>query len=281
MTIPKPETAVIVATAEERSLKVARSQPNFHDMMALATTLLQTGFLPEAIKTPGQALAIILTGQELGLGPMQSLRSIHIIKGKPELAADLQLALFHRKDAEGKCGLSRWERLDETEAILWLKHPNGTEHTEHFTLKDAERAGLSGGENYKKWPKAMLRSRAITAGLKSVGFEPTTGVYDEGEISGIPTAADLSAMPPVLAKPEPAAPWEGTEVLTLASEEEKTIVLADAARAGLTKESFPEAYATITGRPWRHLYTEDVKALLAEFAKRIAKKRQPKEAAPA
>src|SRR5439155_15626863 len=77
--------------ADEPELRLKR-QPGYHDLMALAQTLLQTGFLPQAIRTPGQALAIILTGQEMKLGPMQSLRSIGIINGKPVLAADLQLA---------------------------------------------------------------------------------------------------------------------------------------------------------------------------------------------
>ena len=32
--------------------------------------LLTSGFLPQSIKSPEQALAIILQGRELGIGPM-------------------------------------------------------------------------------------------------------------------------------------------------------------------------------------------------------------------
>jgi hypothetical protein len=148
-------------------------------MMAMAKELCTTGFLPAAVKTPAQAVAIIMTGRELGLGPMQSLRSICIIQGKPELAADLQLSIFHRDG-----GRSKWLALTEQKAMLWLRHPNGDEHTETFTMDDAKRAGLAGGSNWLKYPKAMLRSRAITAGLKSVGFEPLAGAYAPGEIGG-------------------------------------------------------------------------------------------------
>lgn len=154
-------------------------EASFTQLMELAGTLVTTGFLPAAVKSPAQAVAIILTGRELGLGPMQSLRSISIIQGKPELAADLQLSLFH-KDG----GHSKWVTLSDLEAVLWLKHPNGDEHTESFTMLDAKRAGIAGGQNWQKYPKAMLRSRAITAGLKSVGFEPLTGVYAPGELGG-------------------------------------------------------------------------------------------------
>jgi len=156
-----------------------RQNDDYGSLMALAKELCTTGFLPVAIKTPAQAVAIILTGRELGLPPMQSLRSICIIQGKPELSADLQLSIFHRDG-----GRSRWLTLTATEAKLLLKHPNGDEHTETWTMEDAKRAGLAAGVNWQKYPKAMLRSRAITAGLKSIGFEPLTGAYAPGEIGG-------------------------------------------------------------------------------------------------
>jgi hypothetical protein len=144
-----------------------------------AKMLLKSGLLPTSIKAPETALFIILAGRDLGLSPVQSLRSINVIQGKVEVAADMQLGLFHR--AGGK---SQWVELTNEKAVLrlsapWLIQP----HTETFTLEDAKRAKLM-GDNWQKWPKAMCRSRAITAGLKSVGFDPTAGVYDYGEIGG-------------------------------------------------------------------------------------------------
>ena len=156
-----------------------RSNDDYPALMALAKELCTTGFLPVAIKTPAQAVAIILTGRELGLPPMQSLRSICIIQGKPELSADLQLSIFHRDG-----GRSKWTTMTAIAATLWLRHPNGDEHTETWTMEDAKQAGLAAGANWQKYPKAMLRSRAITAGLKSIGFEPLTGAYAPGEIGG-------------------------------------------------------------------------------------------------
>jgi len=38
---------------------------------------------------PQDAALILIAGAELGLQPMQSLRAIHIINGKPTLSADL------------------------------------------------------------------------------------------------------------------------------------------------------------------------------------------------
>jgi hypothetical protein len=195
---PDPGTELVV--------RESASPANFGEMMQLAQHLVTTGFLPVAVKTPAQAVAIILTGKELGLGPMQSLRSIYIVQGKPALAADLQLALFKR--AGGK---SVFKELTTEKAVLWLKHPNGDEHTETFTMQDAQAARVAGKDTWKQFPKAMLRSRVITAGLKSVGFEPTTGVYDPEELGaevvpdeaarGVEVEAPSGGSPPAASAP--------------------------------------------------------------------------------
>lgn len=143
-----------------------------------AAMLLKSGLAPQGLKTPEAAMFVILVGRDLGLTPTQSLRSINVISGKVEVAADMQLALFKRAG-----GRATWARLEALGAVLHLTHPNGDEHTETFTMEDARRAGLT-GPNWSKYPKAMLRSRCITAGMKSVGFDALAGVYAEGEIGG-------------------------------------------------------------------------------------------------
>jgi hypothetical protein len=62
-------------------------------MMKQAAILRKSGFLPAAIKTDAQAVAIIQAGRELGLGVMEALRSINVIQGKPTLSAELMAAL--------------------------------------------------------------------------------------------------------------------------------------------------------------------------------------------
>src|SRR5688572_15119498 len=103
-------------------------EKEFAQLMALAKSLVDTGFLPKSIRTPAQAAAIILTGRELGIPPMHALRSIHVIEGKPTLAAELQLALFHRKGGKSQVVVST-----DKECTIRFTHPNGSEHTESFT----------------------------------------------------------------------------------------------------------------------------------------------------
>jgi hypothetical protein len=174
------ESTAVVRSHADEPLTIARQpEADFAALMNLAKALVPTGFLPDHIKTAGQAVAIILTGREMGVGPMQSLRSIVMVKGKPTVSADLQLAVFKRNG-----GKATFLHLDDQRAVLELTHPNGDRHTETFTMADARAAGLT-NETYRKWPKAMLRSRAITAGLKSVGFEPCAGAYDPEELAPV------------------------------------------------------------------------------------------------
>jgi hypothetical protein len=148
------------------------------EIVQMCEQLVRTGFLPDAIKTGAQAAAIVLAGQEMGIPPMRSMRTLYIYKGKIDEYADSQLARF-----KAKGGRSKFVELTATRAVLWLRHPNGDEHTETFTMDDAKAAGLSGSNsNYAKVPKSMLRSRAITNGLKSLGWEDAIGSYDPSEI---------------------------------------------------------------------------------------------------
>jgi len=150
----------------------------FADMLSMGNALVTTGFLPDHIKTGAQAAAIIATGRELGMQPMRALRSLNMVKGKVTENADSQLARFK---TDG--GRASFQELTHQRAVLHLVHPNGDEHTEEFTMQDAVAAGLAGrGGMYEKHAKAMLRSRVITAGLKSIGWEGGAGTYDPDEL---------------------------------------------------------------------------------------------------
>jgi hypothetical protein len=156
----------------------------FQSLVVMGDQLRRTGFLPSHIKDGVSFAAIVLMGREMGMGTMAACRKLQVIKGTVTERADSQLARF--KSCGGR---SQFKELTEARAVLWLRHPNGDEHTETFTLDDAKRAGLSSNDNYAKHPKAMLRSRAITAGLKSVGWEGAVGIYDPDEIADSPEPA--------------------------------------------------------------------------------------------
>jgi hypothetical protein len=171
-------TEISTNTAPARGLALATNdESSFDSLVHMGESLLRTGFLPSHIKNGVSFAAIVLMGRELGMGTMAACRKLQVIKGNVTERADSQLARF--KSVGGK---SEFKELTDTRAVLWLRHPNGDEHTETFSIEDAKRAGLSSNDNYSKHPKAMLRSRAITAGLKSIGWEGAVGIYDPDEI---------------------------------------------------------------------------------------------------
>lgn len=173
---------------EIRETPAMPSEREFEGLMKMADTLAKSGFLPSKLNTAGKVLAVILTGRELGLPPMMSTRSIRLVDGNPVVAADVLLGAFKRSG-----GKSKFIALDEKRAAIYLVHPNGDDHTETFTIQDADKAKLLGKDNWKHYPKAMLRSRVITAGLKSLGWEPAAGVYDPDEAEEISAARGIGS----------------------------------------------------------------------------------------
>ena len=64
------------------------------DYWRLAQRIATTEFVPAKLRNrPEAVLAALLSGAERGLGPMESLRSIDVIEGKPSLSAEAMRAL--------------------------------------------------------------------------------------------------------------------------------------------------------------------------------------------
>lgn len=210
-------------------------------LLLLAEKLVPTGFLPNHIKNAGQCAAIILAGRELGMEPMRALRSLQMVQGKVIEAADSQLARFK---ADG--GRAAFTELTDAKAVLTLRHPNGDEHTESFTIEDAKRAGLAGKDVWKNYPKAMLRSRVITAGLKSLGWEGGVGAYDPDEAASFQPAevhhAEVKSEP-LATDEQRAALKQVAEMVHVFSREECDKFDDNAARADLTAKDADIAIA--------------------------------------
>lgn len=149
---------------------------------SLATTLSAARTIPEALqKAPADVLAIVMAGAELGLAPMQSLRALVLIKGKPTLSADAMGALV--KSRRDVCEWLVLESSDATRATYATKRVGDPKPTSlSFTLEEAKTAGLN-GDNWRKFPAAMLRARALSAICRAVYPDLILGVYDPDELA--------------------------------------------------------------------------------------------------
>ena len=156
------------------------STASWESMQVQARDLISSGFLPAAIKTPSQFLAIVLKGNELGIPPMQSLSHIHIISGKPTMSAELMLAQVFRLHPKTK--LSYLKRDNET-CEMKVTREGSDASIFKFTLDDAKTAGVMGNPVWKKYPRAMLHARCVSEMARSLFPDAISGVsYTPEEI---------------------------------------------------------------------------------------------------
>ena len=150
----------------------------FEELNRLSELIVKAGgMIPAHLKTAGHVAAVVLAGQELGLGPMAAMRGMHLVEGRVTMDQSLVLALIHRAGIK-----SQWPVSTAKQATLVLTR--GVEkHTETFTIEDAQQADLSGKNVWKRYPKAMLRARAVTAAARAFCPEVFFGsVYTAEEL---------------------------------------------------------------------------------------------------
>jgi len=182
----------------------------------VAQKIANTPFVPTAFRgKPESVYAAVLYGEELGLGPMQSLTQIHVIEGKPSLAPEgmrgLVLKAGHRIDVK--------VASNDKVVLYGRRADSGSEATVEWTMKDAQLAGLAGRGAWKTYPRAMLMARAtselcrmlfadIIAGLSytpeevmSVAGKEYDHAYAETPVA--PTITTEPITEAVVADPEP------------------------------------------------------------------------------
>ena len=134
-----------------------------------------------------QALAVILMGRELGIGPTTALSNIVIAAGKPTLGASLVGALIQKS---GRYTYQVTEMTDQQVSIDFYSTARTAAKlgTSTFTLQDAQRARLSGSQTWQQYPRNLLLARALTNGARWYCPEVFGGaIYDPEElgVSGI------------------------------------------------------------------------------------------------
>lgn len=120
--------------------------------------IARTEFVPTGLRGNLPAiLACVATGRALGLDDMTALRSIHVIEGKATFSAELMVQLVRRKGHS-----IQGEVSDGSATVTGKRADNGDTMSSTWTMAMANRAGLSGKGNWKKYPEAMLWARAVS-----------------------------------------------------------------------------------------------------------------------
>lgn len=145
---------------------------------SLGQIFSKSGYFQDA-RDAAQAVVKILAGQEIGLPPIASMTGINIIKGKVTLSA-VAMATVLKKN-----GKYDYRVLDNSETKCEIEYFFNGESIgkSKFTFEDAKKAGLTGKDNYKKYPRNMLFARAMSNGIRWFCPDVLGGpVYTLGEL---------------------------------------------------------------------------------------------------
>lgn len=191
-------------------------QPNEYEVLRhQADSLVKTGFLPSAIKTPEQALAIILTGRELGIPAMAALNTINVIQGKPTVSPQLMLALIERSRELENIAIE----IGNDSVKVTMKRIGRTAHTEVFGKTEAQAMNLFGKDNYKKQPLVMYKWRAVAACARTVFPDVILGLYTPEEM-GAEVSVDEDGVMRIESVEIEAEPVEKTASQTVKAEDD-------------------------------------------------------------
>lgn len=158
--------------------------------MTSITDLLEGGAIPASVDTKEKALTIIQAGKELGIEPVTALTGIHIIKGRMVVSHSLLGALLkaHRYEFRYTKNFEPTEKDPtnmETEITLYwfsdiLKREMSDSHS--VTWNQMALAGYTSKPNWEKYPKEMMRARAMAYGVRAMAPEVLLGKYTDAEI---------------------------------------------------------------------------------------------------
>lgn len=191
MTETQPGTALA-----PRPVELGGAVTDLDSAMRLSKTLAVAAVMPDSIRNkPADVLAMVLYGQDLGLSPMQAIQGIYVVKGKPQLAAQTWLALARRAGHR----ITVKEHTPEVCTVEITRGDTREQHTETFTIADAQRAGLAGKDVWKSYPKRMLLARAVSDCCRFICPEIALGFYAEGD-EFVDDTPIIHVEPPIEAK---------------------------------------------------------------------------------
>lgn len=171
------------------------------DLQAMATNVAASGLflVNNAISGPpqmspinaAQVMTLLLISQAEGKHPALALRDYDIIKGKPSKKTEAMM-----RDFLANNGKVEWHTLSDIEVTATFSHPQGGSATIDWSIARAQKAHLITGKDdaWKKYPRAMLRSRCVSEGVRAVFPGATNGLYAPEEI-GAEMVEKKSAVP--------------------------------------------------------------------------------------
>lgn len=179
----------------------------YADLVDLAQRLANSPFVPDAYRgDPAATFSVLLAGHGMGMHPIAALQAIDPIKGKPYVKTEVYLGLAYRAGHQ-----VHWGDCTDKKATVRVVRGDGRGTAEiTYTMAQAQVAGLTGKDNWRKQPAEMLRARAVRAALKMVAPDLLMGVEPSGDALTEPQerpseASGVSVVQLPAPAPEPAS----------------------------------------------------------------------------
>jgi hypothetical protein len=145
------------------------------DMQVMASAIVKSGLF--GMKTPDQALALMIVATAEGRHPGSVASDYHIIQGRASLKADSMLARFQQSG-----GRVEWHDHTNEKVSATFTHPAGGSLRIDWDMARAKAAGLGGKDNWRSYPRQMLRARVISEGVRATFPAVLNGMYTPEEV---------------------------------------------------------------------------------------------------
>lgn len=170
---------------------------NMHIVYAFACSLVQTPFVPQQYqRNPGNATAAIMAARGVGIkDPMAALRAIDVIQGTPAFRANTLRGLAQA------AGHEIWVEESTSQRAIVAGRRKGDDRVQQseWDMDRARNLQLTGKDNWKKQPKAMLLARATSELVRLIASDMLMGLYAAEELedgSVVPEAAEAEKPKP-------------------------------------------------------------------------------------
>jgi hypothetical protein len=126
-----------------------------------ANAIVRANLQPRGM-TPPQVLIALQMGAEIGLPPMQALKNIAVINGRPTIWGDALLAIAYSRNLIEDINETITGDGDQRTATCTIqRRGNTTPTTRTFSVTNAKTAGLWGKSGpWSQYPDRMLQMRA-------------------------------------------------------------------------------------------------------------------------
>lgn len=145
-----------------------------------AKYLIQSNYFGKSVTTVSQGVTIMMKARELAIPVTYAMTHMYVVDGKLSMGAELMLAVIHRDHGQQAM---RVKESDAKKCTVEYRMPgwDGV-RTITWTIEQAQKAKLTGKDNWVKYPEAMLRSRAISAAARISYPGSLGGMYTPDEL---------------------------------------------------------------------------------------------------